>query len=207
MAMLDGGSNAERHLEHDDADARLCEDALFRECLAKCDEAVSNGSELTIDERPLADLPQDTLATLCEAQACLALINRVAQAGLLAPAEDPRSDDTHLAPSGQAPESHAGSDTALLAPLSARERIGRFELRDRLGSGGFGIVYRAWDSSTQREVALKIPRLEALGSTELLQRFDREAHAAAKLDHPNIVSVLEAGADGMLPYIASVYCA
>jgi WD40 repeat protein len=58
-----------------------------------------------------------------------------------------------------------------------------------------------------QHAALKVPRLEALGSTELRQRFEQEAHAAAKLDHPNIVSVLEAGADGMLPYIASVYCA
>ena len=81
-------------------------------------------------------------------------------------------------------------------------RIGRFELREQIGVGGFGIVYRAWDPLTRRDVALKIPRVEALASVELQQRFEQEARAAARLDHPGIVQVLEAGFDGLLPYIA-----
>jgi WD40 repeat protein len=84
--------------------------------------------------------------------------------------------------------------------------IGRFQIRDELGAGGFGIVYRAWDPITERFVALKIPRFEALLSEELQSRFEKEARAAAKLDHPNIVPVLDAGTDGMLPYIATQYC-
>ena len=54
-------------------------------------------------------------------------------------------------------------------------------------------------------MALKIPRIETLASVELEQRFAQEARAAAKLDHPNIVTVLEAGSVGMLPYIATTY--
>ena len=89
--------------------------------------------------------------------------------------------------------------------LSHHKWIGRFQVLEELGSGGFGIVYRAWDPRTERDVALKIPRIEVLGSQELQSRFEQEARAAAKLDHPNIVSVLEAGTSGMLPYIASAY--
>ncbi len=86
-----------------------------------------------------------------------------------------------------------------------QKRVGRFEVFEELGTGGFGIVYRAWDPRTERDVALKIPRIEVLASTELQTRFEQEARAAAKLDHPNIISVLEAGSDGILPYIAAAY--
>lgn len=84
-------------------------------------------------------------------------------------------------------------------------RLGRFEIREELGSGGFGIVYLAWDPRIARLVALKIPRYEALASAELQSRFEQEAQAAARLDHPHIVPVLEAGVDGVMPYIASKY--
>lgn len=84
-------------------------------------------------------------------------------------------------------------------------RIGPFEILREIGAGGFGIVYQAFDPRTKREVALKVPRFEVLGSAELASRFQQEAQAAAKLDHPNIVPVLEAGTDGLLPYIASAY--
>ncbi len=82
---------------------------------------------------------------------------------------------------------------------------GRFQRLNELGSGGFGIVWRARDPVTERIVALKVPRPEVLASTELRKRFEQEAAAVARLDHPNIVPVLEAGIDGVLPYIASTY--
>ena len=83
--------------------------------------------------------------------------------------------------------------------------VGRFEIESELGSGGFGIVYLAVDPATGRRVALKVPRLQSFASSELLQRFQQEATAAAKLDHPNIVPVLEAGLAGSIPYIVSAY--
>ncbi len=84
-------------------------------------------------------------------------------------------------------------------------QIGRFEILATLGAGGFGIVYRAFDPSTRREVAVKVPRIDVLASDELTSRFHQEAQAAARLEHPNIVSVLEAGTDGLLPYIVTAY--
>ena len=85
-------------------------------------------------------------------------------------------------------------------------RIGRFEIRGPLGRGGFGIVYRAFDPVLCREVALKIPRADALVDAECQARFQREARAAAGLDHPNLVPVHEAGQLGPISYIAFAYC-
>jgi eukaryotic-like serine/threonine-protein kinase len=84
--------------------------------------------------------------------------------------------------------------------------LGHFEVRRQLGQGAFGIVFLAYDTNLRREVALKIPRPEAVRTAELRQRFLREARAAAVLDHPNLVPVFEVHADGPVCYIASAYC-
>lgn len=86
------------------------------------------------------------------------------------------------------------------------QRIGRFHIHRVLGSGGFGIVYLASDPLLNRQVALKVPRLRALSSDRLRLRFEREAAAAAALDHPGIVPIHETGSDGPIVYIASAYC-
>ena len=86
-------------------------------------------------------------------------------------------------------------------------RLGRFEIGKTLGQGGFGIVYLARDPTLGREVALKVPRPEVLITLDGRRRFLREARAAAGLDHPNIVTVLEVGEAGPVCYIASAYCA
>lgn len=85
-------------------------------------------------------------------------------------------------------------------------RLGKFELERVVGQGGFGIVYLARDTKLCRTVALKVPRLHTLSNGPLLKRFEREARAAATLDHPNIVSVYEAGDEAGLCYIASAFC-
>jgi WD40 repeat protein/tRNA A-37 threonylcarbamoyl transferase component Bud32 len=86
-------------------------------------------------------------------------------------------------------------------------RIGRFEIRQRLGEGAFGVVYRAYDPRLEREVALKLARPEHLGSERRVQRFLREAKAAANLRHPHIVPVFDSGSDGGQYYIASAFIA
>jgi len=84
-------------------------------------------------------------------------------------------------------------------------KIGRFVVKQKLGSGAFGAVYRAVDPHLQREVAVKVPRAHLLDNPRVLERFLREGKAVAQLQHPNIVPVYEAGEDGPLLYIASAF--
>ncbi len=84
--------------------------------------------------------------------------------------------------------------------------IDRFEVRGEIGHGGYGVVFLAFDPKLRRNVALKVPTPGALLSPALRQRFLREARAAAAIDHPNVVPVLEAGEAGPILYIASTYC-
>ncbi len=84
--------------------------------------------------------------------------------------------------------------------------IGRYQILKELGRGGFGVVFLADDPSLERHVALKVPRPEALLSASLQRRFRREALAAARLTHPNIVALYEVGKAGPIQYLASAYC-
>jgi tetratricopeptide (TPR) repeat protein len=79
-------------------------------------------------------------------------------------------------------------------------------LHRELGRGGFGVVYLAYDPQLRRLVALKVPRPETVVTKELRQRLLREARAAAGLEHPNLVTVYEAGEVGPVCYLASAYC-
>jgi WD40 repeat protein len=81
-------------------------------------------------------------------------------------------------------------------------KLGRFELIERLGVGGYGSVWKARDNELDRTVAVKIPRAGAMTADEQ-EKFFREARAAAQLRHPNIVSVHEVGRDGDSVYIVS----
>ena len=70
--------------------------------------------------------------------------------------------------------------------------LGRFQLRERLGNGGFGQVFLAFDPRLDRDVALKVLK-QPDPNERVMERFFREARAAARLDHPNIVAVHDAG--------------
>ena len=84
--------------------------------------------------------------------------------------------------------------------------IGRFRIIEKIGSGGFGIVLKARDESLNRDVALKIPRVETIVSQESRKRFEREARAAGSLSHPAIIPIYEFGFMGPVPYIAFEFC-
>ena len=86
-------------------------------------------------------------------------------------------------------------------------RFGRFSILGELGRGGFGVVYLAQDPLVGRRVALKVPRAEVLSGSESWRRFLREASAASRLDHPNLIPMLEAGAIGPVGYIVSAHVA
>jgi eukaryotic-like serine/threonine-protein kinase len=79
--------------------------------------------------------------------------------------------------------------------------LGRFQLRERLGDGGFGQVFRAYDPRLDRDVAIKV--LKKPNPTEkVMERFFREARAVARLDHPYIVAVHDAGFDNNRCWVA-----
>jgi WD40 repeat protein len=84
-------------------------------------------------------------------------------------------------------------------------QVGRFQVRGRLGSGAFGTVYRAHDPQLEREVALKVPHPGTLADATAVERFLREAKAAARLRHPHIIPVYAAGCDGGRYYLAAAF--
>src|SRR3954447_3575118 len=65
------------------------------------------------------------------------------------------------------------------------ERLGKFKILGELGRGGFGVVFLAEDPDLGRKLALKVPRVEVLSQAEAWRRFQLEAKAASRLDHPN----------------------
>ncbi len=76
------------------------------------------------------------------------------------------------------------------------EQLAGFELEEKLGEGGMGVVYRAHDPKLQRTVALKLMREDKRSDPDRRARFLREARAAAKLDHPHIARVYGVADDG-----------
>lgn len=82
--------------------------------------------------------------------------------------------------------------------------LGRFNLRSELGAGAFGTVYEAFDSQLDRIVAVKVPR-EGVTSSNVQQRFLREARSAAQLRHPGIVPIYEVGQTGELVFLVSEF--
>ena len=87
-------------------------------------------------------------------------------------------------------------------PLSAGVRLGPYEIVGPLGAGGMGEVYRARDTRLRRDVALKILPAEVSTDPSRRARFEQEAHAAAALNHPNILSVYNVGGTDDSSYIA-----
>jgi WD40 repeat protein len=156
-------------------------DERFVSLLVAGEDALASGSSLELNEVP-ADLRDDLQRDL----KCIALLREVL------PAFAPATADTLP----------YVSDAAAPAGRS----LGRFQIRRELGRGNFGIVYLAYDPRLEREVALKVPRVDSLVDQELRKRFYREAKAAAGLRHPNVVPVHEAGEAGPVCYIASEYC-
>ena len=91
-------------------------------------------------------------------------------------------------------------ETSRSAPLAGLEDLvlGRYRLIRRLGSGGFGVVWAAFDERLEREVAVK-----AIAHTDGSRSPEREARAVARLNHPGIVGLYELGSDGDAVYLVS----
>jgi serine/threonine protein kinase len=88
------------------------------------------------------------------------------------------------------------------------QSIGRYHILEQLGEGGMAIVYKAYDTRLERNVALKVLRTDLFGAATLqqvLQRFEREAKSLAKLSHPNIVNILDYGEHEGSPFLVMEY--
>ncbi len=94
------------------------------------------------------------------------------------------------------------NEPSVSSVLSPGSRFGNYKILQRLGAGGMGEVYRAWDATLEREVAIKTLSLENCCEPEALARFQKEARSACALNHPNIVTVYELGEVGGTSYIA-----
>ena len=70
---------------------------------------------------------------------------------------------------------------------------GRYRLDARIGHGGMSTVYRAFDTVLERQVAIKLMHSEIASDSDQFERFRREARAVAQLNHPHIVTVIDAG--------------
>src|SRR6266446_10932355 len=94
---------------------------------------------------------------------------------------------------------------------SGPQRLGKYELHQRLGRGGMAEVWKAFDTQLQRYVALKILHADLQNDPTFISRFAREARVIASLHHPNIVQIHDfqttqsAESDGPLAYMVMDY--
>jgi serine/threonine protein kinase len=88
------------------------------------------------------------------------------------------------------------------------QQIDRYRIIERLGMGGMAVVYKAFDTRLERDVALKLIRVDEIPASQherLMKRFEREAKAMAKFSHPNIVPVYDYGEVDGSPYLVMEY--
>src|SRR5689334_16471995 len=87
--------------------------------------------------------------------------------------------------------------------IGAATKLGRYEIRSKIGEGGMGEVYLARDTQLGRDVAVKVLPATYSQDTERLHRFEQEACAASALNHPNILSIYDVGTHDGAPYVVS----
>ena len=87
--------------------------------------------------------------------------------------------------------------------MTAGTLLGQYEVRYRLGAGGMGEVYRAYDTRLDRDVAIKVLPGPLTSDPERMRRFSQEARAAAALNHPNILAVHQLATEDGVSYLVS----
>ncbi|HWC35731.1 MAG TPA: Stk1 family PASTA domain-containing Ser/Thr kinase [Mycobacteriales bacterium] len=96
-------------------------------------------------------------------------------------------------------------DATLSDPMVGRLLEGRYAIDSFIAHGGMASVYLATDTRLERRVAVKVLHAHLAGDRETLARFQREARAAARLSHPNVVAVYDQGTDGDRPFLVMEY--
>jgi len=153
----------------------------FNELVARLDEALASASDSSsIASQPfLSDLADANLQRRFDkVHSCLQLLEQ----------DRRRQSATAI------------KDKSSLEQAAVPHQIGRFRVIRRLGAGAFGVVFLAEDPTLRRQVAIKLPLASIFQSQELHDRFLRECRAAAMLNHPGIVRVLESGDVHGIPY-------
>nr|NIR27200.1 serine/threonine protein kinase [Gammaproteobacteria bacterium] len=89
--------------------------------------------------------------------------------------------------------------------LTKGTMVSHYRIVEKIGAGGMGEVYLAEDTKLKRKVALKFLSVEQINDKSVLQQFTQEARAAARLQHPNIITIHEVNEYGKVPYIAMDY--
>jgi len=87
--------------------------------------------------------------------------------------------------------------------LQPGTKLGRYEIRSKIGEGGMGEVYRARDEKLNRDVAIKVLPASLSENQDRLSRFEQEAQAVGTLNHPNILAVYDFGMHDNSPYVVS----
>jgi serine/threonine-protein kinase len=90
-------------------------------------------------------------------------------------------------------------------PLKEGTRLGRYEIRSKIGEGGMGEVYLAQDTELGRTVAVKVLSADVAADKRRMNRFVQEARAASALNHPNILTIFEIGRADGVPFIATEF--
>ena len=115
--------------------------------------------------------------------------------------------DSELAPGAGRNDFARSAAPGSRSLLLAGRRIGKYQLLEEIGRGTAGVVYRGLDMELDREVSVKVQRSRELCSSEALERFIREAQNLARLQHPNIVTLYDAGQIDGHAYLVCGYVA
>ena len=127
--------------------------------------------------------------------------------------ESPDADPASSGPDDDAVESSSPMAPDPIIPLAESEtdqepsieRLGHYQIIERIGRGGMGDVYKAYEEDLDRIVAIKVLPAELVRHKDLLKRFRGEAAAIAKLDHPNVVQIYYIGEDRSHHFFAMQY--
>lgn len=116
-----------------------------------------------------------------------------------------QADSEGMAEEREAARVLASVESRIFGGMKTPAKIGRFTLIERIGEGGAGMVWAAYDPRLDRKVALKLLRARGGLATSATERLVREAQVAGRLSHPNIVSVFEVGEYESSAYLAMEY--